>query len=289
MPSEPPLSVVICCRNSARTLAQTLDAVARQAYDGWWEVVVADNGSTDGTAAVALAYASRLPNLRVVPVPVPGFQARALNTGIREAKTDVLVLLDSDDEVGPDYLRHMGAALADSPFVGAALDVHRLNAPELVGRREELQADRIDSFCGVGPAVVGAAMGVRREALESIGGFDESLPTQHDLDISWRLAAVGVRATFVPEATLHYRYRTSAGATFRQELGYGEGEVILFRKFRDAGMPRRGVLQVLSSYTRILAAVPGAARPGGRARLATRLGIDLGRLRGSVRLRTLYL
>ena len=224
--SLPPVSVVICCRNSASTLADTLDAVARQEYGGWWEVVVVDNGSTDDTAAVARRFESRVPDLRVVPVPNPGHQARALNVGIRESKSDILVLLDSDDEVGPDYLLHMAKALERHDFVGAAMDVTRLNAPELLGRRDQLQVDGIDSFCGYLPAVVGAAMGVRREPIERIGGFDENLPTQHDLDISWRLAAAGVEPAFVPDATLHYRYRPSARATFLQEFGYGDGEVV---------------------------------------------------------------
>jgi glycosyltransferase involved in cell wall biosynthesis len=286
--SLPPVSVVICCRNSASTLADTLDAVARQEYGGWWEVVVVDNGSTDDTAAVARRFESSVPTLRVVPVSNPGYQARALNVGIRESKSDILILLDSDDEVGPDYLLHMAKALERHDFVGAAMDVTRLNPPELVGRRGQIQVDGIDRFCGYLPAVVGAAMGVRREPIERIGGFDENLPTQHDLDISWRLAAAGVEPAFVSDATLHYRYRPSARATFRQEFGYGDGEVVLFRKFRAAGMRRRTVPRALVSWARIVLALPGLSHPGGDVRLATMLGNNLGRLRGSLRYRSFY-
>jgi GT2 family glycosyltransferase len=78
-------------------------------------------------------------------------------------------------------------------------------------------------------------MAARRQPLIEVGGFDEELPTQHDLDISWRLAAAGYPATFVPEAVLHYRYRGGVRAVFDQEYGYGEGEVALYRKHRRVG------------------------------------------------------
>lgn len=285
----PTLTVVIACRNSAGTLFDTLESVAAQDYPGWWEVLVVDNGSTDDTAAVARRFAERLPGFTVLRPPDPGYQARALNYGIEHGKGEVLVFIDSDDLVAPDYLLHMARALRTAPFVGGAMDIERLNPPKVRKRRGTLQERRIDVFCGYLPAVVGASMGARREALAAVGGFDESLPTQHDLDISWRLHHAGHAATFVPEAVLHYRYRQGPGDIFRQELGYGEGEVVLYRKFRRDGLRRRSALQVAAAYARLLYAVLRIAGAGGPARVATQLGMLLGRLTGSVRYRTLYL
>ena len=290
VPEElPTVSVIICCRNSASTLAVTLDAVAAQEYEGWWEVVVVDNGSSDPTIAVAERFATKLPNLSVLPNPKPGYQASALNYGISKAKGEALVFLDSDDVVGRDYILHMAEAMRTSAYVGARMDIDMLNPVEVRGRRTRLQEKRIDIYCGFLPAVVGAAMGGRKEAMELVGGFDEALPTQHDLDISWRLLAEGVSATFVPDAVLHYRYRTSPREIFSQERGYGDGEVVLFRKFRSAGMPRRSRLQVAAAYIRTIVAAFGAFHPEGQARFATLVGMNLGRLEGSARHRTAYL
>jgi GT2 family glycosyltransferase len=169
------------------------------------------------------------------------------------------------------------------------MDVEKLNPQWLLARRRILQIDRIDLFCGYLPAVIGASMGARREAVEAVKGFDPELPTQHDLDISWRLFRAGYPASFVPGAVLHYRYRDGLKAVFDQEVGYGEGEVALYRKFRGQGLRRRGPAHVLVDYARVLHALSDIRTKEGKARFLTLLGANLGRIKGSIRFRTLYL
>ncbi len=286
----PTLSVVVTCRNSATTIRATLESIVDQQYDGWWEVVVVDNGSTDATVAISRQFADRLPNFRVLNVPKPGHQATGLNYGIAQTTGDALVLLDSDDLVAAGYLEQMGRALATAPFVGGKMDIERLNPPAVRKRRTPLQTHRIDMFGGgFRPAVIGASMGAQREPLEKVGGFDESLPTQHDLDISWRLVQAGFDATFVPGAVLHYRYRVGPREIFLQERGYGIGEVVLYRKFRSAGMSPRTAPRVVISVVRLLLALIRLPTPSGPARFATVLGMMVGRIEGSLKYRTLYL
>jgi GT2 family glycosyltransferase len=253
-------------------------------------VVVVDNGSTDSTVAISRQFDDRLPNFRVLNVPEPGHQAAGLNHGIAQTTGDALVFLDSDDLVAQGYLEHMGRALATAPFVGGKMDIERLNSPEVRNRRTPLQTHRIDMFGGgFRPAVIGAAMGARREPLEKVGGFDESLPTQHDLDISWRLAHAGFEATFVPGAVLHYRYRVGPKAIFQQERGYGIGEVVLYRKFRSDGMSPRTASRVVYSILQVLIAFVRLPTTSGPARFATVLGMMVGRIEGSLQYRTPYL
>jgi glycosyltransferase involved in cell wall biosynthesis len=287
----PTVSVVMACRNSATTLTETLEAVARQHYPGWWEVVVVDNGSSDNTLEVARRFEGRLPNLSVLRNPNPGYQARAQNYGIDRSKGEAVILLDSDDVVGEGYILHMAEAMRTAPFVGAKMDIDLLNPPGIRARRARLQEYRIDTYMGFQPAVVGAAMGARREALEAVRGFDDALPTQHDLDLSWRLATAGYPATFVRDATLHYRYRVGAKEIFSQERGYGEGEVVLYSKFRHRGLKRRSLPRVAVAYVRTLIAVLVAVRgdADAKARAATLLGKHLGSLEGSIKHRILYL
>jgi glycosyltransferase involved in cell wall biosynthesis len=152
----PTLSVIISCRNSASTLAETLDSVAGQGYPGWWEVIVVDNGSTDATSPVATQFTDRFENFTLLQVPDPGYQPRGLNYGLEHAKGESIVFLDSDDLAGRDYVLHLARALLTRPFVGGALDIERLNPPELRRRRTPVQQDRIDTYCGYLPAVVGA-------------------------------------------------------------------------------------------------------------------------------------
>ncbi|MEX5632509.1 glycosyltransferase [Parafrankia sp. FMc2] len=285
----PRLSVIISCRNSAATLAQTLESIAAQAYPGWWEMVVVDNGSTDNTADVARGFTGRLPHLQVVRPPEPGHQAHGVNHGIAHSSGEVIVFLDSDDIVGPDYMIHMARAMTKHGFVGARVDVDRLNPPAVRARRRVLQGAGIDTYCGFRPAAIGAAMGGRRDAIDAVGGMDPELPTQHDLDVSWRMAAKGCPTVFVPDAVLHYRYRVTARDVFRQERGYGFGEVALYRKFRADGMPGRSLPQLVAFLARLALALPGIRTAPGRARVATMAGMLLGRIEGSISYRRLYL
>ena len=80
------LSVVIACYNAARTIGGQLESLARQEWSEPWEVIVADNGSTDGSAAIAEQYRSRLPSLRVVDASARRGQAYARNVGAKAAR-----------------------------------------------------------------------------------------------------------------------------------------------------------------------------------------------------------
>ena len=82
--SSPELSVIIPARNEESLLPQQLDALAAQRADVAWELIVVDNGSTDGTAAVAANYAERIPGLKVVHEAAPGL-CHARDAGVRAA------------------------------------------------------------------------------------------------------------------------------------------------------------------------------------------------------------
>jgi glycosyltransferase involved in cell wall biosynthesis len=91
------LSVIIPCLNGAATIATQLAALARQQWDQPWEIVVADNGSTDESVGIVERYRGRLQNLRVADASAR--RGRALNVGAKEATGDALVFCDVDDEV----------------------------------------------------------------------------------------------------------------------------------------------------------------------------------------------
>ena len=283
------LSVIMTARDAEATLAQALEAIVTQDYPGWWELILVDNGSTDATGEIAGRIAYRAPRCLLLPRRMPRNQASGHNYGAARAEGDHLIFLDADDVIAPGYLTGMAAALQHADLVGASLDVHALNEPWQIGRREELQSLRIEILMRHLPAVVGAAMGVRRTAFRAVGGFDTTLDTQHDLDLSWRLQTAGYAMAFASGAVVHYRYRDTAMETFRQEVDYGRGEAALYRKHRSAGLHRRPALSVAADYARTLAALVGATRPAGRARLATLAGANLGRLSGSVTQRAVYL
>jgi len=288
--APPTLSVIIPTFNRADRLREQLSALAAERYPRWWEVVVADNRSTDHTAQVVAEFADRLP-VRLVEAHERQCRAYAVNAGAATARGEALIWLDNDDVVEPGYLSAMGEALARTPFVGARIDTTGLNAPWLRERRAGLQSGELPRLAAeYPPFVVGAAFGVRRSVFEQLGGCDESLEALEDLDLSWRLHYAGYRAAFVPGAVLQYRYRESLAETFRQERSYGRWEVALLVKHRSlGGLPPRPLRRTIAGWLQVLLAVRGLRTPGGRARFVTAAGAALGRVEGSLRHQVLYL
>lgn len=289
--ARPLVSVIVPCHgHGPGVLREQLAALAAQDIDVPWELLVADNGASPATLAVAAEFATAITGLRVVDVRQRPGQAYAVNAAARLARGDDLVLLDSDDVVAPDYLRHVRQALRRHAFVGARLDSDALNPRWLRDRRRPLQADGLEMLLDAGrPAVIGAAMAVRRTAFQAVGGFDETMDTQIDLDLSWRLQAAGHTPGFVREAVVQYRYRQQLGSLWRQERAYGIGEARLYAKHRSGGLPRRTARRTLRGWADVALAVPAVVTRAGRARLVTALAAATGRAVGSVRHRTLYL
>ena len=108
------VSVIVPAYNEKEGIAATVRALADSDH-GEVEVVVVDDASTDGTAAIVKAL--RLPNVRVVRIP-PGGKATALNTGIALSRHDIIVMVDGDTIVEPDAIREVVQPFAD-PTVGA--------------------------------------------------------------------------------------------------------------------------------------------------------------------------
>jgi len=290
-PGRPVVSVIVPCHgDAADVLHEQLASLAAQDLDRPWELLIADNGATPATVAVATSFKSAIPGLRVVDVRAHPGQAYAVNAAARLARSDELVLLDSDDVVAVDYVRLVHEALRDHTFVGGRLDSETLNPGWLRSRRRPMQCDGLDTVLDAArPVVVGAAMAVRRSAFEAVGGFDETMDTQIDLDLSWRLQAAGHEPTFVGDAVVCYRYRQHLSSLWRQERAYGIGEARLYAKHRAGGLPRRRLRRTLRGWVEVTVAVPGVVTRAGRARLVTRAGAAYGRRVGSIRHRTMYL
>jgi GT2 family glycosyltransferase len=292
--ADPTLSVVLPCRNGAPTIAVQLEALASQTWDGTWELVVADNGSTDESMRIVEGFRGRLPSLRVVDASArPGAPA-ALNEGVRASKGRLVAFVNDDDEVADGWLAAIARGLERYDAVGGRLEYDRLNEPWSIELRERPQEAALLEwgFLDYLPFAAGASLAVRRELHDSIGGFDESMaPAGEDMDYCWRLQQAGASLGFVADAVTHYRLRPSLRAVFRQGLGYGEGHVLAYKKHRSRGLGRaphpwrRG----LRGWLGLASQLPRAGSKLGRARLLWHAGLRLGLLKGSLKHRVVFL
>ena len=286
---EPRLTVVVPCLNAADTIGGQLDALARQQWDEPWEVVVADNGSTDGSPEVVAGWADRLPALRVIDASGRKSAGYAMNRGVEEARGESVAFADADDEVGEGWLAALGDALRDHEFVSCRQDDEKLNEPWVRAARERKFLTGLPTlaFPPHLPYAGAGTIGIRRALHLRAGGFDESLYLE-DLDYCIRVQLLGPRLHFVPEAVIHYRYRSSLGGIFRQAYRYGRGLAAVQRKHKPRGVRFPGQRKwLVTGWKPVLLALPNARRKSGRARLAWILGGQLGRYRGSVEHRIL--
>jgi glycosyltransferase involved in cell wall biosynthesis len=222
------VSVVIPCRNGELTLGEQLEALVRQETSAVFEIIVADNGSTDGTAALVHEYAQRDARVRTVDASAaPGVNV-ARNAGARSAQGGLILLCDADDVVHPGWIdAHWRAYMNGAQCVGGGVD-RVLDDGQRIARERQLYriGARDVPYCN------GANCGFTAEAFRRVGGFDESFAGGADeIDFFWRLGDAGFSPELVPEAVINKRMRTELTDTFRQHYGFGRGEGRLIRKF----------------------------------------------------------
>ena len=191
----PRVSVVIPAYAAARFIATTLDSVAAQTYRDF-EIVVVDDGSPDDTKPVVDSWLAKTETPGVCVRRPNGRIAAARNTGLREAKGELIAFLDHDDLWTPDKLAltvaefdaHPGAVL-----VGHDLEVVQDGRVLRTERKGPAAADMYRRLLFVGNAVSPSAATVRRNKALEIGGFreDPQFNTVEDYDFWLRLSRVG--------------------------------------------------------------------------------------------------
>lgn len=283
------VSVVMPVRDAAETLPAALEALTTQTYTGDWEVVVADNGSRDPGAAIAAGFVDRLP-LRVVDAGARSGISAARNLGREEARGELLVFCDADDQVTPGWLAAMVDAATVAEVVGGRLETAALNDPLHRSWRGEPQPPHsLARALNHLPYATGASLAVWTEVFDQLDGFDESLPFGgDDIDFCWRAQQAGHRLGLAEAAVTSYRYRTSLRAACRQAYRYGIADTYLYTRFRSDLAPPRPK-HLAAAYLRLLLAGTACLRSAGdRGAWLTRVANRAGRLVGSVRNRVVY-
>jgi glycosyltransferase involved in cell wall biosynthesis len=283
------LSVVVPVLDAADVVSGQLEALASQEWSRPWELVVADNGSTDDTIAIVERYRDRVPALRVVDASDRRGQAHALNVGVREARAEAVAFCDADDEVAPGWVAAMGEALERDSFVACRSEAGKLNDAWVGETREPQPTGALSTvpFPPFAPYAGSGGLGVTRAVHERLGGFDESMQALFDVDYCLRAWEAGIELELVPAALLHYRYRTGWAATFRQARIYAEQMARVQRTHEDKGARPRGRPWLLRGWKPVVSALASVHRRGSRAKLAWLLGWQVGRYVGSVRYRVL--
>jgi glycosyltransferase involved in cell wall biosynthesis len=198
--SSPELSVVVATHNRGRRLEALLRSLAAQEGPAI-EVVVVDDGSTDGTPELLGAGLPGL-ELRALRHHPPRGPAAARNAGWREARAPLVAFVDDDVVAEPGF----AAALVDAArrSEGVFFQGRTRHDPQELGRATVFwRSMRVED---VDPGFPTCNIAYPRELLERLGGFDESFrrPAGEDTDLGWRARNAGFEPRFVPEALVSH-------------------------------------------------------------------------------------
>ncbi len=195
----PLVSVIIPCFNAARFLPEAVASVRAQQYEPL-EILVIDDGSTDDTARVAAGFGSEIRYFR----KENGGPASARNSGLREARGELIALLDADDQWPGNKLDLQVGRLLEDPNLDVATG--RIRYLELPGAmKPDLRFEEADQLAHIH---LGAAL-YRRRAFEVAGFFDESLRFSEDQDWFLRAREAGLKIVILKDVTLLYRLHGS--------------------------------------------------------------------------------
>ena len=240
----PRLSVVIPCHNSAATLGAQLSALAAQVCTYSWEAIVADNGSGDGTAAIAASFSDRIPMFRVIDASARRGAAYARNAGAAAARGSSLLFCDADDEMAEGYLEAMGRALEVHDFVACRYDVAKLNTTWLAHARggDGQGSGLAGGYCHPTLPYAGAGgLGIARRVHDGVHGFDltlQAMAGQEDTDYCIRVQLAGTPLVFVQDAVMHVRFRDTVGGVFAQARAWAESGAYVQRRYVPATAPQ---------------------------------------------------
>lgn len=242
------VSVLLVGHNEAGVLRRCVTALADQTIaqtKGRMQVVVVDDGSTDGMSTIAQALlAERLVD-QTLRLQVRGGKSAGVNLGLTVCHGDVVVISDIDTTFDRDAIERMLPAFADKRVgaVGGDLGVRNADA-SLVARHQAIEyliaitlGRRISGLLGTLSIVSGAFGAFRRVAIEQVGGQD--VEVGEDADLTMKLRRAGWQIRFVPQARALTQVPESVVALIAQRLRWDKGVVTIWlRKFRGMLDPR---------------------------------------------------
>ncbi|TQR85177.1 glycosyltransferase [Mycobacterium hodleri] len=268
------ISVVIPVRNGGDFIGNQLNALLAQKSFAKFEIVVADNGSTDDTAQIVQEFAQRDARVRLVDASRGVGVNVPRNVGVRAASGDRILLTDADDVVHAGWIQAYWKAFRNGAHTAGG-SLHRVLADGTVLAKEsKLYTSKMSESAYAN----GTNCGFTREAYDAVGGFDEDLAGGGDeIDFFARTSRIGYRMTLVPDAVVDKLQHTDLSKVFHQHFNFGRGEVNVAKKFRPRMVcsPVAAVAGMQAALWFLLWATVGRV-PRVRRKAVMMLGLSLG-------------
>ncbi|WP_441251509.1 bifunctional polysaccharide deacetylase/glycosyltransferase family 2 protein [Kitasatospora sp. McL0602] len=234
-PITAPVTVLVPAYNELECIANTLNSLAASDYP--IEVIVIDDGSTDGTSEIVEAM--NLPFVRLIR-QVNGGKPVALNTGIAAASYDIIVMMDGDTVFEPSTVRELVQPFGD-PAIGAVAGNAKVgNRDSLIGAWQHIEYvlghnldRRMYDMLNIIVTIPGAVGAFRREALEQVGGMSDDTLAE-DTDITMAVLCEGWRIVYAERARAWTEAPASLPQLWSQRYRWSYGSMQAMWKHRRA-------------------------------------------------------
>jgi succinoglycan biosynthesis protein ExoA len=238
------ISIIMPVRNEAKHIERTIRNILEQDYPpDFFEILVIDGQSTDGTPEIIKGLKKEYPNIRLYS-NAKKLSSAARNIGIRNASGEIVLVVDGHCKIPYSGMLLSVEKLFQNP------DIFCLGRPQpLLGGSELLQktiAAARDSWFGhstqsriysqgegpVDPVSVGCAY--RKKIFEIIGGFDETFDACEDVELNYRIKKAGLNSFFSRNLEIEYIPRETLSGLWRQLARYGSGRFDFIKKHPEA-------------------------------------------------------
>jgi cellulose synthase/poly-beta-1,6-N-acetylglucosamine synthase-like glycosyltransferase len=226
MEKYPPVSIIVPAYNAQETIDGCLKSLLDLDYPEK-EIIVINDASTDKTSEIAAGYEG----VAVIDVENGG-AARATNIGIGKAKHDIIISVDSDAELEKGWLKKIIPEFEDEG-VGAVggypVTANKKIWGKLMGYEVEDRFNRsgkyVDQLYTMNTAY-------RRNVLEEVGFFNESLRVGYDNDMSYKVTDLGYKIVLVKDAKCYHYWRESLKGYAKQQYNSAYFRLVLVRRFK---------------------------------------------------------
>lgn len=210
------ISLIVCTRNRGTILASHLESLEKLVCTAPFEIIIVNNGSVDNTSHLLKQFQkTSTHNIVICKESEPGL-SKARNHGISIAKGDIIAFTDDDCYPQPDYIQQVYNIFKYRPhlgFIGGKVLLYDNTDKIMAIQPRDITVEiHPGSFIKAG-YIHGANFAFRREALISIGGFDEQLglgskfASAEDVDILTRLSFHGIAGAYVPDPVVYHHHR----------------------------------------------------------------------------------
>lgn len=236
------------CYNSERTIRACLTAIINQRTDASYEVIVVDS-STDQTPRIVRA---EFPTVRLIHLDERTYAGAARNIGVRAARSELCLMIDSDCIASPDVIERMRARHGESCFAAVGGSLANGTPRSLsgwVGYLIEFKEFMPTTPMRLEKGIPTANITYRREALERYGYFDDDMWLAEDILLNWRIHKGGERILFDPEIKVTHLNRTGWREVLSYQVSLGELSAVARER---GGLPG----QILLRYPLLITLMP---------------------------------